>query len=211
MGKEEDIDRLVNVLQSTKSVRFTKLAQEIIDAGFGYIGNTDAKQPAQHGELTRELIESAISTMTTSNAADAIFSRILSDRAATEARVMAECLEGSRLSREKREREIADLRATIADLEKRLENSIEIPPLDEWHDDALEIRVAYTFPESNFIDVVTIKTYPRPTPAKLTPEQMAEEWLDWAQDQPNMAKLVADALDKGKSIETLYAEINGVG
>lgn len=313
MSKEEDIDRLIRVLQTTIAQEYHKRAEAIIDAGFGYLGDAEAKQPAQPGELTRadiDRVKALINRMVEqSNDADTldganftrnlvnveldeIWSRILSGRAATEARVRAEnegrvtevrkilekqhgdemevrarevtdalddrneaqqLVEISRTTIADLERKIEhleitkeevtasvetglilELRDTIADLEKRMENAVGI----DRSSDALN-EAGWTFIKA-FNDMLpgvmtgnlwnnckqgivypVVKAYldnrfSRPTPAKLTPEQMANAYEDWLLGEMGVGCTIEDARDclfqrllYGKSIEALYAEIKG--
>lgn len=117
--------------------------------------------------------------------------------------------------------EMASLRATIADLEKRLENAVEIDWDDADRKEGAEVcgwvPVAMYRDQSGFVrrGIALGAMIPRPDPAKLTPEQMAEAWMlshgyDIESDIGRAAgegALLGAILKSGKSIEELYNEM----
>lgn len=277
MSKEEDIERLSKLVPVVE-------AQRLVGAGFGYLGDAEAKQPAHPGELLEPDYSDlwwgtgSMAKLSQDERFHDLWSSILSDRAATEARVRAEyegrvteirkilekqhgdemevrarevtealddrneaqqLVEISRTTIADLERKIEhleitkeevaasvetgliiELRTTIADLENRLENAVEIPKPEVWPEWATGVR--FVFCETGYwsedrpdgrIWPHGESWSPRPTPAKLTPEQMAEAWVlafEYEEKSTMGAwQSLAKRLASGESIETLYAEIKG--
>jgi hypothetical protein len=234
MGREEIKDVLWRIESELHGLEHREQHESDYDLiADALLGKLPATSHPVEGELTHEKYIGFLNLYAeddsecVAQAESGLWQAILSERAATEARVRGEsateletvtnCLADANVSSAQKAMEIDRLRATIAALNAKLETSVRLG-------DRVEYRYKYPGEDGWVSGTILVKTdhgvyygsgeLPRPTPKTLTNEEKAEAVMrSWGYDLSiPETKLVAQAklmyaMLEGKSIDELYAEV----